>query len=151
MLPFLFVFSVLLTRSALTDDTARISDTVVFTCDIINGTSLSWRWNDLNIVAYTAGEHDECGNRTSGPNMMEAEIYSVLAVMVPQGDSGGVNCTSLLEIKPTAEFSNVNVKCIGDDNDTVTAPVQKLLPLGARTIPPGILPSLKCQNELLFF
>lgn len=72
-------------------------------------------------------QHQQCGSRALNTQIMEAEIYMILAVVV--GGAESANCTSLLEITPTTNFSNVNISCFGRDNDQAS---QKSLSFSAR-------------------
>ena len=121
-----------LTRSALTDDTALIGKTVVFTCRI-TGTGLIWDWNNITIITYNADRHNmSCGKRTrySMDEIMDAEIYTSLTVIGSEADDeGNRNCTSILEITPTTSFSDVNISCAAT---TAQQNTNKNMPLSAK-------------------
>ena len=129
--------------SALTNNTARVGDNVVFTCNVTNGTRLTWLWNDVVLDMYTSSEHSEtgvCGTRnpyeeSSNSIPTQAEIYTTLAAVVPV-DGQTANCYSLLEIKPTVNFSRVEILCVG--HGLREHPITRVSFLQATIPPPGI-------------
>lgn len=99
---------------SLQNDPACLSEITVFACKI-NGTALTWRWNQSTIIRTYNMEHRACQQIEPPENdVTGADIRTALAVVERDSNNSIIGCLSILEITPTNSLSG-NITCIASD------------------------------------